>query len=397
MITFRVFSVVFCLGLFLALPAEPALAQRGGDDDRRGERDQDDDRRGRDRDDDRGGRDRDDDRRGRDRDDDRRGRDRDDDDDRRRSSDEDRRRWFISRLDRNGDGKIERSEVDSDRMWGYFERSAKEAGLDPAAGVTVDKYLRARQVQDRQELRSENPTAFLPPLKAEPAPGFDTPLSGTELIMLNPDKERPYTLPAINESTSSARSSRGSDRSSRESGDDRTERYAKSLMERYDKNGNSILERDEWKDMRGDPERSDLNKDGRITRDELIKRFSSFRRDSDDDKNDDKNDDEGDRSGRGRGGEGDRTERRERRSSDSKEAEKDAEARTTYRFTSALERLPRDARSWVEKYDKNKDGQVAMAEFTSSWTDSKVREFTGHDLNGDGVVTGSEYLVSKER
>jgi Ca2+-binding EF-hand superfamily protein len=133
--------------------------------------------------------------------------------------------------------------------------------------------------------------------------------------------------------------------------------------------------------MRGDPERSDLNKDGRITRDELVKRFSSFSRDN--------NNDEGDRGSRG----DERRERTERRSRDGDESE----SRTTYRFTSALERLPSEARSWIERYDDNKDGQVAMAEFTSSWTDSKVREFFEVDLNRDGVVTAAEYLESKER
>ncbi len=147
----RVFFGIFCVGLVLALPADPASAQRGGDEGRGGERDED-RRRDRDRDDDDGRR---------------RGRGRDDDD-RRGQSREDRRQWFVRRLDRNGDGRIERSEVDSDRWWGYFERSAKEAGLDPSGGVSVDNYLKARQRQDRQELRAENPTAFLAPLEAQP-------------------------------------------------------------------------------------------------------------------------------------------------------------------------------------------------------------------------------------
>ena len=351
---------ILCLGLVLALPADLACAQRGGDDDRRSDRD---DRRDRDDDDDDRRRDR--------------GRDRDEDGDRRRPTDQERREWFVRRMDRNGDGKIERSEVDSDRWWSYFERHVKEAGLDPSRPVNVSEYLRARQAQDRQEFRAENPTAFMAPVEFEAPPGFDTPLNETELILLNPDKQRPYSKVTVNANGSSTRTSSNSTRD--ESREDRTQRYARSLMERYDKNSNRILERDEWKEMRGDPEKSDLNKDGKITLDELVRRFSNPR--SDDDKKEERSSDD------------DRRERARRLRDDSRD---DGE-RSTYRFTTALERLPEDARSWIERYDKNDDGQVAMAEFSRTWTDSKVREYAKYDLNGDGLVTGFEYIESKKR
>ncbi len=364
----RAFAIAVCLALVFCLPAQPVLGQRGGDDDRRGERDRDDDDR-------------------------RRGRDDDDDDDRDRRSreesavdrqrrEQERRKEFMQRLDRNGDGVIERSEVDSDRWWSHLQRRAGEAGLSVSDSIRVDKYLSARNTQERARLRADNPTAFLPGPEATMAPGFDVPLSEAELVMLNPNKERPYAPTPNSESKSSTKSgaSRPSSGSSGESSGDRTERYAKSLMERYDKNGNSILERDEWKEMKGDPERSDLNKDGRITREELIKRFGSYRRDGDKDDKD-----------RSFSGGKDRGEQRERGSRD------DDEPRTTYRFTTALERVPKDAKSWIERYDKNDDGQVAMAEYSRTWTDSKVREFTKYDLDGDGIVTGDEYLDSKKR
>jgi Ca2+-binding EF-hand superfamily protein len=131
-------------------------------------------------------------------------------------------------------------------------------------------------------------------------------------------------------------------------------------MDKYDKDKNSIIEGDEFKSMTN-AERSDLNKDGRITLDELMQRVRG----------------EGDggsaRPGRSRG-----------------EGEEKA-GRNSYRFTSALERIEGSARSWVERYDDNRDGQVSMAEFSTSWTDSKVREFQGYDKNGDGIVTGAEY------
>jgi hypothetical protein len=65
--------------------------------------------------------------------------------------------------------------------------------------------------------------------------------------------------------------------------------------------------------------------------------------------------------------------------------------RRSYRFTSAHERLTGSAKSWIVSRDKNADGQVAMHEFSRTWTDSKVREFQRYDPNGDGVVTAAEY------
>lgn len=332
----------FCL--LLALPTEPAQAQRGGDDRRT----------------DRGGDD-DNDRRGR------WGRDRGGDDRRGGESDDERRARFMRSLDRNGDGRIDREEVGSDRMWEAISRRAEEAGLDASRSISLDNYLNARW-------RQGNGSAFGGPGSVAKAPGFDTPLAPEELALLNPDRPRlDGLLVTAGDSNSGDRSRTNRESSNRASssadGSDRTERYARSLMERYDKNKNGVLERDEWKDMRGDPEKMDLNGDGRITQDELIKRFSS--NDGDD--------------RRGRGG-ADR----------SRESGGNAGSdRGSYRFTSPLERLPDDARRWIEKYDKDRDGQVTMAEFSNTWTDSKVREFQRYDLNDDGVITGEEYLKSK--
>lgn len=358
-----------CL-LAASLPATPLYAQRGGDDDRR-ERDRDDDRR-------------------RDDDDDRRRWGREPDDQNEVQRDADRRREFMSRLDQNRDGKITREEV-GDRWWGRIEQQAREAGLDASGAISLENYLNARKSQEstrvRERMRADNPTAFLAPLERTPPPGFDTPLSDPELTLLKPDRTQVVDMSTTASGSSEARSNRSSEGSEGESREDRTARYANSLIERYDKNGNNILEREEWKDMRGNPEESDKNGDGRITREELVARFSSYRRGGDDSGGRDSGDSRSDDDRRGRSF-------RERGSSSEREEE---QAHATYRFTSALDRLPRDARSWIERYDKNGDAQVSMAEFTSSWSDSKVREYQKYDLNADGVVTGLEYVASKER
>lgn len=383
----RVLTLGTLLGLCVLCCFGPeALAQRGGrDDDSRRQEDSDRDRGRR-------GDDRDDRERGRDRDRDRgRDRDRDRDDDRPRESQEERRARFMLSMDRNGDGKLERSEVRSDRMWEDIERRTKELGLDASQGFSVKQYLSGRVQQERkrdiERQREANPTAFLPPIDNTKAPGFDTPLSEQELYLLNPDRVETTAVTTTDAQPERERDSRGGNegrgdwrrggddrRRERESssdrdpsGEDKTTAYVRGLIKRYDKNGNSILEGDEWKEMKGSPEQADFNKDGRLTIDELKKRFGGDREDR-----------------------SSNSARPSRRGGDD-----DSQERSTYRFISALDRLPKDARSWVEKYDDNTDGQVAMSEFSRTWTDSKVREFEQYDLNGDGIVTAAEYLGSK--
>jgi hypothetical protein len=42
--------------------------------------------------------------------------------------------------------------------------------------------------------------------------------------------------------------------------------------------------------------------------------------------------------------------------------------------------------------DANGDGQVAMAEYASFWSDGKAREFARYDLDRDGIITPRECL-----
>ena len=143
--------------------------------------------------------------------------------------------------------------------------------------------MTARREQERAQWQAENPTAFLPGPNATKAPGFDVPLSPSELVMLNPHRERPYVLeeerPAMRPQQGSPGSAPGGSGGVTQDIGEKTRKYVAELIEKYDKDDNNILERDEWKGMGNNPERSDFNNDGRITRDELIKRFSSFQSD----------------------------------------------------------------------------------------------------------------------
>ena len=50
---------------------------------------------------------------------------------------------------------------------------------------------------------------------------------------------------------------------------------------------------------------------------------------------------------------------------------------------------------WFVALDQNRDRQVSMGEFTSEWTDAKLKEFTRLDSNGDGLVTAMELVQSE--
>jgi hypothetical protein len=133
--------------------------------------------------------------------------------------------------------------------------------------------------------------------------------------------------------------------------------YVSGLMRQYDANRNGLLEREEWRQMRGDPEDGDSNGDGVLTMDELSKRFANNeRRDERRRGNDERND------------------------------------RKVLRATTAVERLPKGIPDWFTRKDANLDGQVAMAEYGTTWSDSELAEFQKWDGNNDGYITPDECL-----
>lgn len=50
---------------------------------------------------------------------------------------------------------------------------------------------------------------------------------------------------------------------------------------------------------------------------------------------------------------------------------------------------------WFYELDSNRDGQVAMNEFTTEWSDDKLQEFASLDTNTDGLLTALEVVRSK--
>jgi subtilisin-like proprotein convertase family protein len=52
--------------------------------------------------------------------------------------------------------------------------------------------------------------------------------------------------------------------------------------------------------------------------------------------------------------------------------------------------------TWFFERDGNDDGQIEMAEFTDEWTPEKTDEFAKFDSNEDGIITSTEALSSKQ-
>ena len=172
-------------------------------------------------------------------------------------------------------------------------------------------------------------------------------------------------------SSSSKKSSPSSSSSSSSSAQAKLRSYAQSLMKQYDKNNNGVIDREEWGKM-PKPERYNRNRDHIITMDELIYGASNFAKSSS-------------------------SSSKSSKYSSSKSSSGGGSSQAVYRTRSTEDRLRKlGLPSSFISDDTNADGQLEMAEFATSWTDSKVAEFKTLDLNGDWVITPQEWLTAEE-
>ena len=170
-------------------------------------------------------------------------------------------------------------------------------------------------------------------------------------------------------------------------------RRADYYFQRYDANRDKSLTRDEAQHSRrlGDP-RADSNGDGRLTADELAAYFARQRvqeqRNESSRSGGDSREREGDRgpySPRSREDKGHRN---------ATASDTGSDGRKSYRFLAAEERLPEGLPEWFRERDADHDGQIAMAEFSSRWTDALAAKFSAFDGNQDGIVTPEECLAA---
>lgn len=320
--------------------------------------------------------------------------------------------FFLREMDRNRNGQLEEDELEDRR--GYFARRILErTGVKPEFPLHLSRVEEALQrayasradgagegtsaassaAQSSSGAESRQPSAAdagssssREPLvagfgtKAEQpsVPGFGAPAPGSSPSLGSTG--RFATAPATEERRSEGQRSEGQRSEDREL-EERYRSYAEGLMRQYDRNRNGRLERDEWREMRGDPERADQNHDGVITREELTARLMEFAR----------------RGPSAEGG-GDSRGSSSRDSSDRRgDRNRDRDDnQPRLRFLTVLERLPEGLPDWFYEKDSDLDGQVSMSEFTTDWTEAKVEEFFQYDLNRDGIITPEECLAALE-
>lgn len=146
---------------------------------------------------------------------------------------------------------------------------------------------------------------------------------------------------------------------------ERIRQYAEALVRQYDENRSGKLEKNEWEKMRGsDWSKADRDGNGELTLEEIAQHLAA-------------------ESGMA--------------PRESSTGAATASSTSTKRFIqrSPWDRLPENLPSWFKDRDKDRDGQVTMAEFTDRWTPEKLREFQRYDINGDGIITPQECLKSR--
>ncbi len=363
---------------------------------------------------------------------------------------------FLARMDRNGDGLISPDELD-DRSRGFVERMAQSAGLNASRPIPLDRLNQAFE-QMRSGMRggggdsgrggssrggsSNENSEEEKPLVA----GFDLPEivsppgfgEGAELFQVAvTDKDLAYAKDRFNRydrnkdgtlDQNELRGGRWSDdplrydrnkdgklsvnemavryaqRRVSESGgsnqsqatapyftaqvaggstaplDENTQRMLDFTMGRYDSNKDGVIDKDEAKQMRSDPSGSDRNKDGKLTKDELAG-FSKERF--------------GNRGNRGSSGTANYFTGSTQASADG------GEQLTSYRQPTMRERLEeagllKDLPSGFLDADVNQDGQVAMAEFATDWSDDLAENYMQFDRNNDGFITVAECIDARK-
>jgi Ca2+-binding EF-hand superfamily protein len=273
-------------------------------------------------------------------------------------------------MDANQNGTLEPGEVSEDRKR-MLTFIAGRAGLDASKPIEISKVREKLAGGGQDENRSDDSKDS----KSEKEKNEDPLVPGFGVAQEYPRVPRFGERVAIGTVTTSASSSgrsegSGRGRDSERSREDRTREWAGFMLRRYDENNSGSLEKNEWNRLRErgrNPEEYDRNNDGVITTEEIAGQMAQFSRGG------------GPRSDSNGSG----------TSSDS-----DGNQATSYRFLTAAERLPFDIPDWFVDQDENGDGQVAMAEYASFWSDSKVREFARYDLNRDGLITPTECLAA---
>lgn len=247
--------------------------------------------------------------------------------------------WTLKKYDKNKDGKLDANEIKSGR---WSDPSAKDSDKNRDGNLSRNELLARYQDREDEKAKSKKRSSRRTSSSRSSARSRDS-KSKTDSRKRSSDSK-------------SSKDRSGSDRGKR---DVRKgyESYVDGLFKSYDKNKNGQLEKDEIEKMRKKPDmKADENKDKQISKSELLNSYLEKA---------------GVKTGSGKS-----EKKSDKRSGSRKESSSSSNA---------------NARPQLTSKDKNKNGQIEMAEFASEWTLSKVEEFYEKDKNRDGIITASEW------
>jgi len=302
---------------------------------------------------------------------------------------------ILKRADDNNNGIIDTNEV-SNRNRMFIERAAERAKLDMTKPMPIDKLQPAMKAnfddyQKQMAAGGGRGGPVAPPSSSSsnsstprPAGGFGTP-----------------PTPTATSSGFSAPSNRAGSIVSLEARFDQSviDYVNGELLRKYDKNGDGNLDSVEWKanTWSKPPEDSDLNKDGKLSREELCIRISKSRNipikgETASSSPSGASSSSGPPSGARPSSSSASSPSYGGNSAKATSDKSASTAKKSYRFLTPTERLPKGMPDWFIKNDADGDGQIMMAEFSTSWTEATAADFASKDLDGDGIITPKEAM-----
>ncbi|MCL2348864.1 MAG: hypothetical protein FWC50_11475, partial [Planctomycetaceae bacterium] len=244
---------------------------------------------------------------------------------------------ILKTYDANNDGRVTLDEIPEARR-GFAEMMMRRAGMDPSKPIVLSELQRSLgRTQNNNSVFGVG-SKLTNPL----VPEFGESVTYPKVLNFGERVETKATAQNVSAESANA------DRIQRQTDD-----TAQQIMNRYDRDKNGSIDKaaGEWDNLKIDTNKADINRDGRITMDELKIVIGNELR----------------------GGSGG--------------------ARRFTVYSTTYEHLPEGVPAWFTERDKDNDGQLTLLEFANGQplTGAIIDEFENFlDLNNDGLVTVAE-------
>ena len=258
--------------------------------------------------------------------------------------------WVMKSYDKNKDGKIDKNEIKSAR-WSQPPIEDSDTNKDGSLSRT-ELLVRYQKREDEKAKRDKD---------------SDSRRSSRSRDRGSRDRDRGRDRGRDRDSSKTSSSTKSKATSENKAGNRDVrkgyESYVDGLFKSYDKNKDGFLDSEETENMRRAPDKkADANGDKKISKEELIDSYLA-------------------KAGQGR--------KSSRTSSDSSSKRRTSSRKSTSSSDHGNSRAP------LTSKDKNKNGQLEMAEFVKDWSVDEIEEFNAIDTNNDRVITKAEWDVNK--